>query len=382
MKEEIVTLKREELYRLVWSTPVTQLAKKFGISDVGLAKICKKMKIPRPGRGYWEKVSHGRKPFFPPLPPAAGDVRKEIHITKREKNFMDSEQNSESKSRIDFERKPENQIRVEKILVAPLPEIEKTRRSFENARTDEKGLLKPRLQGTLDLRIGPNSLERALRIMDALLKALEGRGHQVSIKKEGPNSTSVSISGETIEFGIEEKLNRRERELTPVQKKEKEKSPWMYSRVEYDYTPSGNLFLKIKNTDGAGVRKTWTDGINQRIERSLNSFIIGLIKAGEAIKADRLERERRNREWEEERKRSAERERRRYEEGLKIQAMDKEIATWQKSQQIREYVKAVEDAVLKKRGEIQTGSELDQWLRWAKSYADRIDPLTDSSSPG
>ena len=138
--------------------------------------------------------------------------------------------------------------------------------------------------------------------------------------------------------------------------------------------------MKIKNTDGGGVRKIWTDGINQRIERSLNSFIIGLIKAGDAIKADRLERERRNREWEEERKRSAERERRRYEEGLKIQSMDKEIAAWQKSQQIRDYVKAVEDAVLKKRGEFQAGSELDQWLRWARGYADRIDPLTDSSS--
>jgi len=33
--EEIVPLKREELYRMVWSTPVTQLARKFGISDVG-----------------------------------------------------------------------------------------------------------------------------------------------------------------------------------------------------------------------------------------------------------------------------------------------------------------------------------------------------------
>ena len=380
MKEEIITLRRDELYRMVWSTSVTQLAKKFGISDVGLAKICKKMKIPRPGRGYWERVSHGRKPFIPPLPAAAGDVRKEIQIAKREKTFMDPEQNSESSSRIDFERKPENQIRVEKAISSPLPEIEKTRKSFENSKTDEKGLSKPRLQGTLDLRIGPNSLDRALRIMDALLKALEKRGLPVSVKKEGPNSTSVSVNGETIEFGIEEKLNRRERELTPAQKKEKEKYSWRYSRIEYDYTPSGNLILKIKNTGGSGVRKIWTDGINQRIERSLNSFIITLFKAADAIKAERLESERRKREWEEERRRSEERERRRYEEELKIQAMDKEIAAWQKSRQIREYVKAVEEVVIKKRGAIQAGSNLDQWLRWARNYADRLDPLTDTQA--
>ena len=380
MEEGIITLEREELYRLVWSTPVIQLAKKFGISDVGLAKICKRMKIPRPGRGYWERISHGRKPFIPPLPAPAGDVRKEVQIVKREKYLMEPEQNSERDLKFDFEKKAENQIRVEAALNFPCPEIEKTKRSFETAKTDEKGLLKPRLKVTLDLRVGPKNLDRALRIMDALLKALEKRGYQISIKKEGPNSTSVSIDGEMIEFGIEEKLNRREKELTPLQKKEKEKHPWMYSSIEYEYNPSGNLILRIKNTDGSGVRKIWTDGINQRIERGLNSFIVGLVKTGDAIKADRLEGERRKREWEEQRKRSEELERRRYEEGLKIQAMDKEITAWQKSQQIRDYVKAVEETVLKKRGEIQTGSKLDQWLRWARSYADRIDPLKDSSS--
>ena len=45
------TLKREDLYQEVWSTPMAQLAKKYNMSDTGLAKICKRMEIPRPGRG-------------------------------------------------------------------------------------------------------------------------------------------------------------------------------------------------------------------------------------------------------------------------------------------------------------------------------------------
>ena len=44
-------LNREELYKLVWAEPMRDVAKRFGISDVALAKKCRKMKIPVPGRG-------------------------------------------------------------------------------------------------------------------------------------------------------------------------------------------------------------------------------------------------------------------------------------------------------------------------------------------
>ena len=51
---------REEIYREIWSEPIQRVAKKYNISDVGLAKICKKLNIPRPGRGYWAKKAAGR----------------------------------------------------------------------------------------------------------------------------------------------------------------------------------------------------------------------------------------------------------------------------------------------------------------------------------
>lgn len=56
------TATRDELYEEVWSKPMLTLAREYGISDVGLAKICKKMEIPRPERGYWRKIEVGRKP--------------------------------------------------------------------------------------------------------------------------------------------------------------------------------------------------------------------------------------------------------------------------------------------------------------------------------
>jgi hypothetical protein len=48
----VITLPRTQLYELVWSTPVTEVAKEFGISDVALAKRCRALRIPLPPRGY------------------------------------------------------------------------------------------------------------------------------------------------------------------------------------------------------------------------------------------------------------------------------------------------------------------------------------------
>jgi hypothetical protein len=52
-------ISRKDLYELIWSEPMTSLAKRFGISDVGLAKVCRRSDIPAPPRGYWAKVSAG-----------------------------------------------------------------------------------------------------------------------------------------------------------------------------------------------------------------------------------------------------------------------------------------------------------------------------------
>ena len=49
-------LRREDLHELVWTAPVAELAGRFGLSDVGLAKACRRAGIPLPSRGYWPKI--------------------------------------------------------------------------------------------------------------------------------------------------------------------------------------------------------------------------------------------------------------------------------------------------------------------------------------
>lgn len=60
---------REELYELVWATPVVKLAKTLGVSDVAIAKRCRREGVPVPPRGYWARVAAGQNPSRPSLPP-------------------------------------------------------------------------------------------------------------------------------------------------------------------------------------------------------------------------------------------------------------------------------------------------------------------------
>ena len=47
-------LTRDQLYDLVWSEPMQRLVKQIGISDVAIAKHCRKLGVPVPERGYWK----------------------------------------------------------------------------------------------------------------------------------------------------------------------------------------------------------------------------------------------------------------------------------------------------------------------------------------
>jgi hypothetical protein len=64
-------ISRKDLYELIWSEPTTTLAQRFGISDVGLAKVCRRSDIPAPPRGYWAKIAAGNSIPRPDLPERA-----------------------------------------------------------------------------------------------------------------------------------------------------------------------------------------------------------------------------------------------------------------------------------------------------------------------
>ena len=59
---------REELYNMVWSKPVTQVAKELNISDIAVRKRCIRLNVPMPERGYWSKRYNSKETEIPVLP--------------------------------------------------------------------------------------------------------------------------------------------------------------------------------------------------------------------------------------------------------------------------------------------------------------------------
>ena len=75
---------RAELYEKVWATPMRMFAKEFGMSDVGLAKVCRKHNVPVPPVGYWRRKEIGYKVTRPLLRLAKdGAVHLDIYVRER-----------------------------------------------------------------------------------------------------------------------------------------------------------------------------------------------------------------------------------------------------------------------------------------------------------
>jgi hypothetical protein len=380
-QSEIITISRQQLYEEVWTTPTVTLAKRYGVSDVALAKICRKHKIPKPSLGHWARVAHGKQVERQPLPAIDDPRLQQIRIRKRVGEHGEESLSPVMQAALAAEKAETNCIHVSQHLEALHPLVGRTLKSLHSARKDERGLVRPVAQPCLDIAVGPNSIERAARIMDALVKALEGRGYPVTIlEKERKRLTCVKVMDETLHIQLREGTNRTERQLTPAQKKEREQSPWMYSHPKYDFVPSGCLTLYIGSDEYlGGSRVIWADGAKQRIEHCLNSFICGLLKAANAVKVVRAKRDRQEREWERQERRRLQEEERIRKEKERIRDLETEVTSWEKSLMIRQYLSVVKEAAIKKHGQIKPGSELSEWLSWGHRYADSIDPLTPST---
>ena len=87
---------RQELFELVWSMPMTKLAKQFELSDVGLRKICVKNQIPLPPQGHWTRKQFGKEDPRPELP--SQEINPEIEINNEYKIQLNQERSETKKA--------------------------------------------------------------------------------------------------------------------------------------------------------------------------------------------------------------------------------------------------------------------------------------------
>lgn len=361
-------LTREELYEKVWSTPTTKLAKEFGISDVALGKICKKLDIPKPYPGYWQQLAAGRRVHKEPLPPIRQGVPTVAYIYPHQPAAPFQPESPEVLALIERESQPANSITIAETLHGAHPLVRQTRQALEKGKPDDYGMLSWSWnRRCMNVRVSKTELHRALRIMDALLKALEARGYSAEVSKDGPVETYILIGAEKVKVRLSEKANRGERELSAEEKKK----PRHAISDRWVYSPSGRLTLEIDEYCD-GFQKKWTDKAQKPLEDQLNEVLAGLILAGEALRLRRIERE-------EEQRRQREQERRRLEDQERRYHLDQHHEAWSQSQRLREFLGACEVALVERNGELAPDSAEAKWLRWAYRYADRTDPLKNGS---
>jgi hypothetical protein len=348
------TWNRQEVYEKVWQFPLRKLAAEYGISDVGLAKVCRKLDIPLPGLGHWTKIACGHTIPRPPLPAMEADPVLVRQVREPQAAVLPEDvPHLEAIERIAAEPSPS----VTKSMLAH-PLVEKTRSVLNqtSSRPGEK-LSASRELECLDLRVTKNYLPRALRIMASLIHMLEKEGFQVGLEKKATESTRAVIYGESIRFGLIERF----RQVKPAPKPNA--SPYSYNPVRLETT--GNLSIEVWNYYSGGPQKVWRDRENSKLEAQIPKCVAGMMRIALKERADDRAREERERAHQ---KRvdevATELEKIRAEE-KRIKLLRRDAGAWHRAERIRKYVAAVRES----------GAKDTEWLTWAELQADRLDPL-------
>lgn len=386
------SIRREELYDRVWHTPMRHLAKEYGFSDVGLAKLCRRHNIPTPPVGYWAKLEHGKAPVRPKLPPADGesliDLTRERPEAETEialaSTFFDPEIGRLAEAEMHLP------IVVADAFRAPHEAVLHTKNALQVAADSkfqrEGDRLYPHREDRLpllDVAVGKALRGRALRILDALLKACETRGYSIGpAENRWEHGVRIFAFGQSFQLKLRELSKRTRRELSANESERLRRNPDTYISNRYEYKLTGTLQLELCHFTLPNV--TLRDGKTRKVEDGLSRVMLAILREVDASRrrdaenarreAERREQERIQREQEEERRRKElKRERRQ----ARINALIGTANAWRQNQILRDYIVATRGLIIERDGHIEPGGKIEAWFRWAEHVADSLDPLRD-----
>lgn len=382
--ETEVPATREDLYAAVWSTPMSTLARRYGCSDRGLAKACERYRVPVPPRGYWAKLAVGQRITRPGLPKlTASELGTMARVALPIPSSRSPQSGTVAASVAEESALPEKRIQVRDTLHGAHPLVVKTREMLESAGTDDRGMLRPdgrgyqAKTGALAVHVSKSQVHRALRIFDALLKAIEDRGWSVICPAKSENrATGVKLLGEEVGISIEEKVKRfeqpkEERRVTKGHSYDTGRGPYTTILVDpyprFGYERLGQLALRVPGISSPALQIA--DGATQKIEDRLDEFLVGIVRIAEQLVARSARWAAEERLREEERQRRYEIERQRAEEAARIAVLKAEADTWRQAEDIRAYVAAA------KKSEPNAGEGRKLYFEWALVQADALDPL-------
>ncbi|MGB8854350.1 MAG: hypothetical protein WCC69_12380 [Pirellulales bacterium] len=373
-----VELTRQELYDLVWETPTRHLCKRFGLSDVGLAKVCKRLEIPRPSYGYWAKKAAGGQVKRTPLPQCDDQQLQRVAFTPGELKTEEDDGFFDAEMRALYEQESQaDPIEVSESLRSPHSLVARTRDALARVKPStwsrDEGLLYPdRQEGVhlLDIACSKATLPRALRVMDALLKGLERRGFSFGEPKHSwHHGTAATGHGYEFVFRMREPTKRQ---LRP------KKNSW---DSQYAYVLTGELQLEIDYMTYRSNR-VFRDGVHKKVEdyvRELPLKMLQVIDEYRRKEAERAEVKRREDEIRQRQREEADRKARREAQLQKRrerrEALLQTAEQWRRVQTLREFIEAVRATAIERAGGTKLHPDTMRWLDWAQKAANLADPI-------
>jgi hypothetical protein len=388
----IATVKRasrQELYEQVWSEPMQTLASRYGMSDVALAKNCRKLNIPLPGRGYWAKKAAGKAVVKVPLPelPPNSPLDSQTLTAREATPPVTPKVESLSKpqylpppvaAQATFEANPRNRIVVHAGLREPHALVEKTIAALQADQEHDPKDWRYKPATRLDMRVTKRSLNRALRVLDTILKAFQRRGWKAAMSKDQRDQgetlyvSHVNVINQQVFFGIREVMER-------VRIAPDERSSATAGRSSKNReTGTGRLSFTIYQPHTRNVRYEFVEAEPGDMHEVLNDIMVKIVASAFQ---DVEEIAYRSDEWFEQQQaetRRQEERRRREDEASRVRALIEQAASWAESEILRQYVDAVRDAAAARTGGLEPDSELAAWLGWAEQCAANANPLRQS----
>ena len=362
------TWNREELYAEIWKEPAIKVAAKYGISSVMLGKVCRKLQIPIPGRGYWAKREFGKSVKQIPLPQV-----QDLPVMHRLKQMGSENAQVPSPEPEPTDSEYQRILQIETRAVIADPETTRhklviaTAKSLRNAKPDNRGIVQaPWNENSLNVRVSKTSIDRALNIMNAVVKFLESENFPVTVKS-GTHEITAQVFGQDVPFSIVEKARETSR---------KEVKEYSYTRTVIEYQPSGELEFRAGD-DGYRYRK-FRDRKTQKLETLISKLAGAILREAR----DRVIRaEKRRLEEIEERKKAQERAalaEQIAEEEKKLKDLESWVNSWTRAQEMRAFIAALEKTWQKEGQDLSPESSKGQRIFWMKQQADRVDPLVEN----
>lgn len=355
---EKVEVTRQELYDLVWSKPMSKLALEYNLSDNGLRKICKKHEIPLPLLGHWQKIQYNKEVKVIPLPK---DFKGEDSITLNGGETKENEGITNfSKLLKEITDDTTLSFKVPDKLSNPDKLISEAKENLANKSKEKYGIYRgitTTSNDIINISVAPKNCNRALRIMDKIIKLLKQRGHNVIVKYD---TTYVVIREEEIKIRLRERLKR----ITIPDAK--------YSWSSTDYIPTGILTFKVDEYP----EKEFYDNNNQTLEEQIPKILTKLELVSDKIKRDNEEREIRHQEYKKQREIEEAIKKRHANEIENFKKLLEDSERWKKASDLRNFIKELESNAIK---ENKLSEELSNWIKWSNDKADWYDPLVNKN---